>query len=154
MHDYRLWGYCIEMTWLLIHMMYQYARSILRLLHDVCTICTIFKLPACYNTLPNRDCEHGVLYYRNYHSRICFLTSLVRYSFSFFAFLLTLHLGFFAINGIIIESWLWLFLTANLNGITDLLTASSNLQLDFSHQLGPTHLSVQIVKFLQLPNPY
>ena len=29
------------MTLLLIHMKYQYARNMLRLLHDVCTICTI-----------------------------------------------------------------------------------------------------------------
>ena len=31
-----------------------------------------FKLLAWYNTMPNHDCEHGVLYYR-----ICFLSSFV-----------------------------------------------------------------------------
>ena len=36
-----------------------------------------FKLRAWYNTPPNRDCEHEVLLYRNYRSRICFLTSFV-----------------------------------------------------------------------------
>ena len=34
-------GYCMEMTLLLIHIKYQYIRSILQSLHDVCTICTI-----------------------------------------------------------------------------------------------------------------
>ena len=33
-----------------------------------------FKLRAWFNTLPNRDCKHGVLYYQNYRSLICFLT--------------------------------------------------------------------------------
>ena len=36
-----------------------------------------FKLQACYNTLPNRDYEYGVLYYRNYPLQICFLTSFI-----------------------------------------------------------------------------
>ena len=43
-----------------------------------------FKLRAWYNTLRNRDCEHGVLLYLNYRSRICFLTSFV---WAFIAFL-------------------------------------------------------------------
>ena len=35
------YGYCMEMTLLLIHMKYQYVGSMLRLLHDICAICTI-----------------------------------------------------------------------------------------------------------------
>ena len=86
----------MEMTWLLIHMKYQYARVMLRLLHGndiviyayemlvyspLVTVVVYhmhnFKLRAWHNTLPNHDCEHGVLYYRNYRSRICFLILFV-----------------------------------------------------------------------------
>ena len=57
-----------------------------------------FKLRAWYNTLPTINCEHGVLYYRNYRSWIGFLTSLVRYSFRFFILLLTLHFDFLSVS--------------------------------------------------------
>ena len=71
------YGYCMEMTLLLIHMKYQYIRSMLRLLHGndiVINTCEIpvysqhvmvvawrlyhlhnFKSRAWCNTLPNRD---------------------------------------------------------------------------------------------------
>ena len=37
-----------------------------------------FKLRAWFNTLPNLEGEHGVLYYWNYCSWICYLTSFVK----------------------------------------------------------------------------
>ena len=106
------------------------------------------KLPACYNTLPNLDCEHGVLYYRNYRSQICLLASLVRYSFRFFAFLLTLHFGFLSVSTYLLHLWA--------AQICSPFICRSFLVLNWEagQELGPTHLSVEIVKFLQLPNPY
>ena len=53
-----------------------------------------FKLRAWYNTLPNRDCEHGVLHSQNYRHDFVFLHHSFMYGFRFFAFLLTLHFGF------------------------------------------------------------
>ena len=78
-------------------MKYQYAHSMLRLFYGNDIVINTyeilvysqhvkvvawrlyhlhnFKLRAWYNTLLNRDCEHGVLHYRNYRSQFCFLTS-------------------------------------------------------------------------------
>ena len=57
-----------------------------------------FKLRPWYNTLPNQDCEHGVLYYQIITREFVFWHHLFRYSFRFFAFLLTLHFGFLSVS--------------------------------------------------------
>ena len=59
-----------------------------------------FKLLAWYNTLPNRDGEHGVLLYRNSRSRICFLTSFVSVFILFLPLSVYIFLGFFPCKNI------------------------------------------------------
>ena len=116
---------------------------LLVLLHDVCTICTI----ASY--------EIGTMILLIAQLRLCSQTSIASVCISFFRISVDIaFLGFFAINGVTIESWLQLFLTVNLAGIGDLRLQPRIFNMDFGLQLGPTHLSLEIVKFLQLPNSY
>ena len=80
-----------------------------------------------------------------YGSRISYTPSQFQYRYHFFSFLLTLYC--FAINGITIEPWLQLFLTANLTGVGNLRLQPRIFNLYCGLQLRPTHLSVEIVTF-------
>ena len=90
-NDYMTWGLHTKIydlhvtdviTWRLYH------------LHN-------FELRAWYNTLPNRDCEHGVLHSQNYRLWLCFLTSFIYVWISFLcifvdiAFWVSLQLSFY-----------------------------------------------------------
>ena len=58
-----------------------------------------FKVRAWYNTLPNRDCEHGVLLFIEIITLKLFFWHLwYQFSFRFFAFLLTLHFVFLLLS--------------------------------------------------------
>ena len=81
------------------------------------------------------------------HTKTCFGIDCISSHFCRYC-----NFGFFKINVITIEPWLQLFSTANLTVIGDLRLQLRILNLKFGLQLGPTHLSVEIVTFLQLPS--
>ena len=93
------------MTWLLIHMKYQYARSMLRLLHDVCTSCTIssYELGIILCLIVTVKME---FYLTEIIARkFIFWHHLFRYSFSFFALLLILHFGLLSVSTHLLRLW-------------------------------------------------
>ena len=95
----------MEMTWLLMHMKYQYARSMLWLLHDVCTICTIssYELGIILCLILTVNMEFYII--GIIARKFVFWHHLFRYSFRFFAFLLTLHFGFLSMSTHLLCLW-------------------------------------------------
>ena len=77
------------------------------------------------------------------------------HGFRFLAFLLPLQfLVSLQLMGLQLILGCSFFLTANLTGIGDIRLQPRIFNMDIGLQLGPTHLSVEIVKFLQLPSSY
>ena len=98
-NDYRTWELLTKIydlhvtsviTWRLYH------------LHN-------FKLWAWYNTLPNHDCEPGVLHCQNHWLRLCFLTSFVYVWISF------LHISADIAFWVSLQDYNWIVVAAFLN---------------------------------------
>ena len=99
------YGYCMEMILLLIHLNYQYIRSMLRLLHDVRTNCTIssYKLGTILCLIVTVNMEFYIIEIIARDS--VFWNHLFIYWFRFFAFPLTLHFGFLSVSTYLLRSW-------------------------------------------------
>ena len=95
----------MEMTWLLIHIKYQYARSMFRLLLGVCTICTIsgYELGIILCLIVTVNMEFYII--EIISCEFVFWHHLFRYSFRFFAFLLTLHFWFLSMSTHLLRLW-------------------------------------------------
>ena len=121
------------MTLLLIHVKYQYISSMLRLLHDVCTICTIssYELGTILCLIVTVNMKFYII--QIIAGEFVFWYYLFRYSFRFFAFLLTLHFVFLSVSTYLLRLWS--------SQICSPFICPSFLVLNWEVGLEPTYLS-------------